>query len=66
MPKYEELAKLVLKEIRESKYLLGITATQIARKLNIPREKVSRCLFSLKVAGLVTNVNRIYWKTKSG
>jgi len=57
-----KLERLVLKEVERAGEL-GITAQQIATKLNVDRQKVSFCLWLLKRMGKVTNSeNRIIWK----
>jgi len=43
----------------------GITATQIAWRLDVERSKVSFCLWVLKRMGKVCNdENRVIWKVK--
>jgi len=61
--KFDEFARRVLEEVRESGEV-GITAFQIAQRLGVERSRVSMALYVLKKLGVVENFRRNLWKAK--
>lgn len=58
MTKLEEEILEIIKEAGD----IGVTARQIALRLNQKRENISHYLWILKKTGKITNKNRILWK----